>query len=72
MKRNIQNHQVDFQRQLLVKEPESKGIGRPSTYANIISNIEDKGYVTLENKRFFVNKIGLIVSERLLEKLSRT
>ncbi len=56
-----------FSEAALVKELESKGIGRPSTYANIISNIEDKGYVTLENKRFFVNKIGLIVSERLLE-----
>ncbi len=49
----------------LVKELEKKGIGRPSTYASIISTIQDRGYVKLENKRLFAEKMGDIVTDRL-------
>ena len=54
----------------LVKELEKRGIGRPSTYASIISTIQDRGYVRLENRRFYAEKMGDIVTERLVESFS--
>lgn len=51
----------------LVKELEKRAIGRPSTYAAIISTIQDRGYVKQENRRFYAEKMGDIVTERLSE-----
>ncbi|ECC3298756.1 DNA topoisomerase I subunit omega, partial [Salmonella enterica subsp. enterica] len=54
----------------LVKELEKKGIGRPSTYAAIISTIQDRGYVKLDNRRLYAEKMGEIVTDRLDENFS--
>ncbi|MFP3948434.1 MAG: type I DNA topoisomerase [Longimicrobiales bacterium] len=50
----------------LVKELEAQGIGRPSTYAQIISTIQDRGYVEMEKRRFLPTELGEVVSELLV------
>jgi DNA topoisomerase-1 len=50
----------------LVKELEELGIGRPSTYAQIISVIVDRGYVELEQRRFQPTDLGEVVSKLLV------
>ncbi len=54
-----------FSEAALVRELEERGIGRPSTYAAIISTVQDRGYVKLENRRFYAEKLGDIVTSRL-------
>jgi DNA topoisomerase-1 len=49
----------------LVKELESRGIGRPSTYASIMKTIEDRGYVKKEGRTLFPTDTGDVVSSFL-------
>ena len=56
-----------FSEASLVKELEENGIGRPSTYASIISTIQDKKYVEKEKRNFRPTEIGYIVNDLLLE-----
>ncbi len=46
----------------LVKTLEEYGIGRPSTYASIISTLQDRGYALLDKKRFFPTDLGRLVN----------
>lgn len=54
----------------LVKELEKRSIGRPSTYASIISTIQERGYVRVESRRFYSEKMGEIVTDRLEENFN--
>ncbi len=49
----------------LVKELENKGIGRPSTYAPIVSTIQQRGYIISENQRFKPTDLGFKVNDLL-------
>ena len=56
-----------FSEASLVKELEDNGIGRPSTYASILSVIRDKGYVEFVKGYFKPSELGFIVSDLLVE-----
>ncbi|HUY83729.1 MAG TPA: DNA topoisomerase I [Steroidobacteraceae bacterium] len=56
-----------FSEASLVKALEEYGIGRPSTYASIISTLRDREYVEIENRRFTATDIGKIVSRFLTQ-----
>jgi DNA topoisomerase-1 len=60
-----------FSEASLVKELEKLGIGRPSTYAQILSTIVDRGYVDLEQKRFHPTDLGEVVSKLLVKIFPR-
>ena len=55
-----------FNEALLIRELEDKGIGRPSTYASIISTIQDRRYVEKAEGRFTPTELGRLVNERLV------
>lgn len=56
-----------FSEASLVKELEEKGIGRPSTYAAIMSTIVEKGYTEKNQGRFFPTELGRVVTDLLVE-----
>ena len=51
----------------LIKEMESLGIGRPSTYAPIITTLKEREYVKLEDKKFFPTEVGIETTDKLQE-----
>jgi DNA topoisomerase I len=55
----------------LVKALEEYGIGRPSTYASIISTLQQRKYVELESKRFHPTDVGRIVNKFLTEHFTQ-
>jgi DNA topoisomerase-1 len=56
-----------FNEASLVKMLEKEGIGRPSTYASIISKIQERAYVEQRERRFFATEIGMQVTDLLVE-----
>jgi len=53
-----------------VKELESDGVGRPSTYASILSTIQERGYVKKEGGKFAPTDLGTIVTDLLVESFN--
>ena len=56
-----------FSEASLVRELEEQGIGRPSTYATILSTIQERDYVHLEKGRFVPTDLGMLVTELLVK-----
>lgn len=54
----------------LIKELEEKGIGRPSTYATILSTIQDRKYVEKKENRFYPTELGVLVTDLLVENFA--
>jgi DNA topoisomerase-1 len=55
----------------LVKTLEKEGIGRPSTYASIVSTIQDRNYVRGESRRLFATELGIMVNDMVVNNFSR-
>jgi len=54
----------------LVKKLEADGVGRPSTYASILSTIQDREYVKKEGGKFIPTELGMVVTDLLLESFN--
>ncbi len=54
----------------LVKAMEEKGVGRPSTYASIVSTIQDREYVTKQDKRLSPTPLGEVVTGLMMERFN--
>ncbi len=66
-KQHFTNPPARYTEAKLIAEMEKLGIGRPSTYATIISNIRDRGYVNMVEKKFVPTDIGIEVTDKLQE-----
>lgn len=55
----------------LIKKLEEEGIGRPSTYAEIVNKIEQRKYVELMDRRFYATDLGEVVTDKLVEGFPR-
>ncbi len=62
--------QPRYTKSSLIKEMENLGIGRPSTYATILSTIIERGYVILEDKKLVPTQIGMETTDKLQEFFS--
>jgi DNA topoisomerase-1 len=60
-----------FNESSLVKEMEEKGIGRPSTYAATLENIQEKGYVEKVERTFRPTQLGILVTDELVKSFPR-
>ena len=60
-----------FTEATLVRELEENGIGRPSTYAAILSTIQDREYARLEKQRFYPTDLGVLVTDLLVKNFPR-
>ena len=60
-----------FSEASLVRELERNGIGRPSTYAEILSKLRNREYVTVEERRFRPSELGTVVTDLLVENFDR-
>ena len=57
-----------FTQATLIKELDEKGIGRPSTYASIISNVMDREYVIMDERRLLVpTELGFLITDLLVD-----
>lgn len=54
----------------LIKEMESLGIGRPSTYAKVMETLKQRAYVTIKDKKFYPTEIGMETTDKLQEFFS--
>jgi len=59
-----------FTEATLVKELEADGVGRPSTYASILSTIQEREYVNKEGGKFIPTELGMVVTDLLLENFN--
>ena len=59
-----------FKEDTLIKELESLGIGRPSTYVKIIEVLKERKYISMENKKFIPTTVGVQVTDKLQEYFS--
>ena len=60
-----------FNEATLVKELEADGVGRPSTYASILSTIQEREYVKKEGGKFLPTELGMVVTDLLLENFEQ-